>query len=771
MKTINNIKTQITECCGCGACANICPVGAIKIIQDKEGFYKPEIDENICVSCGKCLEICTIENNTFENNSKNPELYAAIADDSIRMKSSSGGAFSLIANEILDNNGIICGAAFSEDWRVEHIIIIDNKKDLEKLRGSKYVQSYISETLFKQLKEYLDIGRLVLFTGVPCQVAGLKNYLNKDYPNLYTIDLICAYAPSPKVFDKYLQENFSKQSLKYIKFRSKENITWGCSILQLQLQDESIILDKNYMTPYLDRLFKGSHCENCKFKKFPRPGDFTIGDFWRIEKVAPDMNDNKGTSAIFLNSAKAAELFQKIKPQFRKLKEMPTSSAGWQIDVKNKIYKTPACINFYKNIDKKTYNRNVNEAAKESNVGIINWWFVNNRGAILTNYALNEMVKNLGYNALTINYISPFERKNFENSFAQKFADKYIKRTRWINNKNELETLNNEIGTFIAGSDQIFRYYPCKAHGMIFYMGWVNSNLNKLISYSASFAVNEFEATENQKNIVKHYLNRFDYHSVRELDGVDIMNSQFDINCEQVLDPVFCIDKQKYIDMAEKSTDKIKEDFIAYYIMQPTKEKTEAINHIKKELNISKAIYLNPPTSIENWLWYIKNAKFVVTDSFHGTCFSIIFNKQFAVLPHEHEYPSRFITIDRITGLSSRFFYKNKDIYKSKDLFKEIDYEKVNKKIEQEAKRSIDWLKNALDSTKTKKLSYEQEMYSALIDDYTNLIESKLNGIVRPQKRNNILQNIFSVTNTYSNTKKHKIITILGIKIKIRIGN
>lgn len=770
----NNITNNIPECCGCAACANVCPVDAIRIIQDNEGFYKPFIDENKCISCGKCSNICPITHNKFNNKLK-PKTYAIFAPDEIRKISSSGGIFTIIANEILENNGIVCGAAFNKEFKVEHILV-NKKEDLTKLRGSKYVQSYISEDLYRQIQNFLEMGTYVLFTGVPCQVAGLLNFLKKDYDNLYTIDLICAYAPSPKVFEQYLTDNFNKHELANVKFRSKDNIYWEKSIQQLQLEKTNgeKVFDSKYMTPYLNRLFKGTHCEQCKFKKFPRPADFTIGDFWKIDQFAKDMNDKKGTSALLLNTNKSEIFFERIKNKLKKVKEMPLNSAGWQIDVKNIIYKTPACKNFYKNIDTLPYNQNIIEAEKQAKVGIINWWFVNNRGAILTNYALNEMIKSLGYEALTINYISPMERENFKNSFAEDFANKYLKRTRWIPNLNALKTLNNEISTFICGSDQIFRYYPCKVHDMIFYLNWVDANINKLISYSASFAVNKFEATFNQTNLVKHYLSRFDYHSIREYDGVDLMKNTFGIECPQVLDPVFCINKEKYVDMAEKSDKKIDDDFIAYYIMWPTKERLEIVKHIQNLTGIKKAIYLNPPMSIENWLWYIQNAKYIVTDSFHGTCFSLIFNKQFVVIPNETEYPSRFKSLEQLSGLSSRFFYNNAEIYNSKELLEPIVFSEFNSKIKNEITRSILWLKTALNNPKHKFLTPEQEIYDAIIEDYTEKINHIYIKLEKEKNRNNdkkmkiknILSNIFSIKNEYTKDKKYKILTIFGIKIK-----
>lgn len=704
------------KCTGCGACASVCPKGAIKIVQDKDGFYKHEIDQKLCINCGLCQRTCPQISFDYKNNPQ-PKAYAVMADDEIRKHSSSGGAFSVIAEEFLNKKGVICGAAFDENWVVKHIIVED-EAGLAKLRSSKYLQSRISEDLFKQIKGILEQGRLVLFSGTPCQVAGLYKSLGKDYDNLYTIDIVCAYTPSSKVFGKFLAENYDKNAIHTINFRDKGVFGWACKNIVIEKNNGEKVIDNKYMPPFLGRMYKGEHCVNCAFKRLPRPADFTIGDYWKIQQHTNDCDDGKGTSALIINSPKAEKLFEKLKDKFIKVKEMPLPTISWQIDVKNKIYRTPECKNFFNNFDKKTFNQNIIEAPKESKVGIINWWYVNNRGAILTNYALNEMVKELGYDAYTINFVHPIERKNFPGSFAEDFANKYIKRTRWIDTYNELKTLNNDIGTFICGSDQIFRYFCAAAHSNIFYMGWVDAVKNKLLSYSASFAINKFDATTSQTALVKHWLKRFDNLSVRELDGVDIMRDTFGLKATQVLDPVFCIDKQKYYDMAEKSTDKINEDFIAYYIMWPTEENKKIVEYVKNKLGVSKVVHLNPNMSIENWLWYIQNAKFVVSDSFHASCFSMIFHRQFAIIPNPNEYPSRFLTVDKLCGLSSRFFYNNNDIYNSKDLFEPIDWSFYDEKVGKEVERSVAWLRNALNEPKVNHLNEDQMLCDGVINKF-----------------------------------------------------
>ena len=702
------------DCTGCAACANVCPAGAITMEPyGQEGFYKPHVAPQVCINCGLCTKTCP-QHEFRDKNRTTPACYAAMAPDNIRLKSSSGGVFTLLAEEILRREGVVCGAAFDENWRVHHILVED-EAGLERLRGSKYVQSFISEDIYKQLQSHLEAGRIVLFTGLACQVAGLYNFLRKDYDNLYTVDLVCAYAPSPKVWGQYLNENYALSDIRHISFRDKTTRGWGAWHNTITTTS-GVVEENKYMEPYLNRLFKGEHCVNCKFKRLPRPSDITIGDFWRIQDYTTEMDDRKGTSGILVHNEKGERLLKEVGLRFKHIKSMELKSFAWQITVLPHIIpRTPGCRNFFQNIDMKPYNQNAPEAPREARVGITNWWFLNNRGAILTNYALNEMVNALGWEALTINYITPFERANYNEGFVKDFTEKYIKRTRWLEGMKELKELNKDIGTFIVGSDQIFRHFPCHAHRYLYYGKWVEGH-NKLLSYAASFAVNGFDSNEFQKNLTRHWLSRFDRHSIRELDGVDIMKNTFGLESTQVLDPVFCIERAKYERMAEKSTEKTKDDFIAYYIMWPTEENKKIIEYVQKKLGVKKAVHLNPPMPVENWLWYIQHARFIITDSFHGACFSLIFNKEFVVIPNPKEHPSRFLSLEQITGLSSRFFYKNKDVYRTDAYLRPIDYTECNEILEKEINRSIRWLKEALEATKEYKLTPEQEVADGIIN-------------------------------------------------------
>lgn len=311
---------RIQNCSSCGACANICANNAISMKLDSEGFYRPTIDTNKCTKCGLCERTCPWTNTITNPNlaSKTPQTLAAFAkNESIRLESSSGGIFTVLAQKILNEGGVVAGVAQITPTRFGHIII-DNKTDLSKLRGSKYVQADVG-FVYREIRTLLKSGRKVLFSGTPCQVAALYAVLgNKaNTPNLYTVDIVCHGAPSVKVFEKYVEEIEQKKhdSLQKIFFRDKRNGWNVYSLTHFFLSGKSISIRNTqslFMSLMLNNICSNPSCANCHYRKLPRIADITLGDYWGIAKYHPQMEDNKGTSVILLNTEYGKTLFDSV---------------------------------------------------------------------------------------------------------------------------------------------------------------------------------------------------------------------------------------------------------------------------------------------------------------------------------------------------------------------------------------------------------------------------------------------------------------------------
>lgn len=303
------------KCCGCNACVQCCPKQCITMHEDEEGFLYPKVDVTICIECGLCEKVCPVIN---QNESKRPlQVYAAKNNnEEQRLCSSSGGIFIILAEQTINQGGVVFGCRFDKNWEVEHCYV-ETLEELEPLMRSKYVQSRIGNT-YKEAEQFLKAGRKVLFIGVPCHIAGLKKYLRKDYNDLLTIDIVCHGVPSPKVWKDYLN-SVAHKNVKSINFRAKQTdgYSWkGYGIVIKGIENEIVVSQRTsenvYMMGFAKKLFLRPSCHDCSSKSGKCGSDLTIGDFWGIWNKHPELDDNKGTSMLIVYSVLGQNVLESL---------------------------------------------------------------------------------------------------------------------------------------------------------------------------------------------------------------------------------------------------------------------------------------------------------------------------------------------------------------------------------------------------------------------------------------------------------------------------
>lgn len=319
------------NCFGCSACMSACPVNAIEMKEDRHGFLFPIIDQQKCIDCGKCKRSCQIfEHHNIVETWEEPEVYVCHnLEREDRIQSSSGGIAHVLAQYILQNQGVVFGAVYDENMNVKHVAI-SNIDDCNKIRKSKYVQSNMQDTYF-QVEKILSLGKKVLFIGTPCQIGGLYQFLGKDYDSLYTVDLICFGVPSPLVFKEYISwfEKRESQKVTFVDWRDKKK-GWSFSSTKIVCKSgKEYTMDSNqneYYQTFSSHIAIRESCGNCIYTNVKRYADLTVGDYWGIEKFKPNYDTFEGVSKVLINTEKGKALFMKISDRLY-MERMPIETA------------------------------------------------------------------------------------------------------------------------------------------------------------------------------------------------------------------------------------------------------------------------------------------------------------------------------------------------------------------------------------------------------------------------------------------------------------
>lgn len=549
------------ECCGCGACYNSCPVDAITMEYDDEGFLYPVINEEKCIHCGKCVKACP-SLHAKRDNFKVPDMYAAYGDDKVRSVSSSGGIFSLVADYVLENGGAVCGAAFDEQQRLSHVVIYD-EKDLPALRASKYIQSNTVKT-YQEIKKVLDAGKMALYSGCPCQIAGLRTFLGKDYENLYTLDVLCHGGPSPVVFQKYLEEVHHGKKVVYVGFRDKDYYGWSTEMTVKYDNGEiyrKVRSEDLHYRSFLPCLSVRPHCQVCLYSALPRQGEFTLGDFWGVQKYDPKLTDGYGTSILSVNNEKGRKLLEIIKDKLVllepiDLKYILTHGQPFARPFKNNAMR----YRFIRMIRDCSYERTIECCAANHFEYALYGMNADSYGDILGYYALYKSISRMNYSVLMVRRAKEDEKNVTPLKHRlTAFANRYYPKVSAVDRIGKMNTLNDTCRGLLAGPNQVWD----EKRGPLF--GFADKEKKKVF---------------------------------------------FEKEIGDILSPVFLLGREAYDELEKHGDMVLPVHYTAVYLKKDGAELAAKLEGAGKTV-----VLLDDDQMVENWISAIKHADCLITDS------------------------------------------------------------------------------------------------------------------------------------------------------------
>ena len=586
--------------------------------------------------------------------------YAVMASDEIRAKSSSGGAFTVLAEDVIARGGCVAGAVYAEDWSVKYALT-ETIEGLAPMRGSKYVRGVLGRKFLSGLDAAVASGRPVLFTGLPCQVAAMrKRYGNRE--NLVLLDIICHGAPDGRLWQKRVQElSPGDRKITGVNFRDKRN-GWGgaASTFAVSYDDgseqaENLFRD-SYGVAFAKDLLLPDGCTRCPFACEKRIGDITIGDFWDL--VGSSLNDRKGLSCVVVNSLRGRELFARVRDRFLQAVPHPVSCVG-QPNFHMPSRPHPFSREFQEAIlAGLPFEEAVEKYEKHPNsVALLNFhWEQMNFGALLTSFALSRHIADLGWKPQNIDY-SPYDPAHVtmrRNDGFESFRYRHLPRTRKITDILSLKTHTKRFGTFIVGSDQVWSKSVIVAgREDAFFLSFAGPG-KRLISAAASFG--RIPAAEWNAEELKARLGVFSAISVREKEDAQTVKSLVGKG-ECVPDPVFWVERSVWDGLADEAKEKVDGEIAVYRV---NKDETAGLLKFLEMSGLTApekpARILSSSMTPEEWLYAIRSARLVVTDSFHGVCFSVLFHTPFVCIHANEARSARHRTMLDGLGLSDHVF-------------------------------------------------------------------------------------------------------------------
>ena len=698
------------KCIGCAVCKANCPVGAITMATIN-GYIVPNINNIKCNNCGKCAKVCP-ECKEIITSPRTDDIYLCKGTEEFWRDSKSGGVFPIIAKAFIENGGCVVGAILDEDATVRHILTYE-WENVEKMRGSKYVQSNISG-IVGEIKAELKKNAKVLFTGTPCQVHAIKNAIGENQ-NLFTIDLWCHGVGSPAAWKRHVREMFGDNPPVKVMYGNKEH--GQISEIIYTLADGSKKHIRNKDDAFYQGLMREERmpaCIDCRFSQATRQGDFTIGDLWyatKSEKYSSFCNGNIPPSFIMFNTPKSKLFFEHIKAN----SEFFESISFNDIIAKNRwgsIGKEPATPMEHKPIVKHEFpvlkNRDASVEIDSKNVCLYGHVENENYGGCLTYFSLGKAIESLGYSLTVIPRSSDVTiadtRINFYNpeSYSVRFFNENFKMAERLP-FSEFYRYNDLANTFVLGSDMIWKDSQYKWMRDTNYLNFVSPEKNK-VAYSTSFGTDRIEqifSESKQQEAIKK-IKKFDSVSVRE-DWAKQFLRENGVRCAHKIDPIFLTAPEVYKNLSERAINKdTKKKFNFAYLLnrrfyemefrlaetysEGLETKYVCDGH---EAEIERTLTMYP--QFENnvdayqFLWYIVNAEKVITDSFHGVCLCLILNKPFIYVNSVDAKNIRVKSLFRQFGIE----------YREKELIY-CDWESINATIEKLKYDGLSWLNAAI---------------------------------------------------------------------------
>ena len=624
--------------------------------------------------------------------------YAVMAEDQIRQTSSSGGMFTLLAEEILRRGGVVCGAAFDSDLKCRYRLV-SNISELKPLRGSKYVQSVVPAGLFPEIKRHLENGRPVMFTGTPCHAEALRRFIGRQDRNLLTVDFVCAGVPAPRYFDKYLNDAFGKDNVVGYDFRNKVN-GWRPTLC-LSFKDGTVtyrsLKEDEYMRAFSAKFTILPGCFNCRFANQMRRSDITLGDFWGCPK---EVNDGLGTSLVMVNTLAGVSMFESVRGRMKKVQwyDLCQLSKG-NSRLASAPPKHPRYQSFQIDVERMPFKEAVKENLKRHprSVAILNFHFESmNYGAVLTAYALNKALNSMGYLAQNINFRPPLPRllRKGNNPLMDEFRRRRLPMTCDIDSLKRLKLLNRRFSSFVVGSDQVWNHKLTEWFADLYFLPFAKAKRRR-IAIAASFGDDPMQLYG--RRTLRSLLSPFTAISVREQSAAKSLQ-KIGIAAKPVCDPVFLIPCSEWREMAADSSEVPSENVCVWYGVNAAGRAA-----IRRYLPacwrvFQGGVYNLRNLSVEEWLARVANASLLVTDSFHGTCFALIFGVPFAVIAPKGTKQGRIRNLLDAVGLSNRIFENETDMPSPEELSKPYDTSAVAEKLSEMARELREFMDESLSS-------------------------------------------------------------------------